>query len=102
MFASDLVRACYVRDPNRENGWYAGGPGVYQPATPLTNIEDCGDRLRIYEDVFFGEPYTKHSFWDRRTLAVFESVDEMLAWLREHGRPSEGGMPAGSIHNVWD
>lgn len=75
------------------------GPGLpWVP--PMHEVQVTTDRIRIFTLQFFGEPYTKASWWDTITVAVFGTVDDFLIWCTREGRLSEPGLPAFS--NAWD
>jgi hypothetical protein len=107
----EMRQAGYVRSPNNifslpslhQDGsspvWYAGHPGLLQPKYPQ-EIQVCSDRIRIFEPVFFGEAYSRRSFYDTKTIAVLTSIPELIDWCHEHGVVSEPGLPA--FANAWD
>ncbi len=89
-----ILAAGYVRDPNSALGWYTGGPFV--PCFPSNlSVEVHHDRIRVFRKVFFGESYSRRSFWDTVTVAVFDSVESFIAACPER---SQGGCGP----NVWD
>lgn len=89
-----ILAAHYTRDPNSRLGWYANGPGV--PCFPSNlEVEVHHDRIRVFRKVLFGEAYTRRTFWDTVTVAVFVTVEEFIAACPTK---SEGGVGP----NVWD
>lgn len=82
-----INKAGYVRG-NDPFEWYAGGPGV--PEFPSGhNVQVHNDRIRVYTVKLFGTPYTKRTWWDQHTVAVFLTVEEFLAACPEK---SSGGV----------
>jgi len=109
----EMFAAGYVRSPNNIHAlptvhhderdelagvspeFYPGGPGVPCPANGLS-VQVCADRIRVFRTQFFGTPYSRASFVDTVTVAVFASVADFLAWcpcVSEPGAPaySNGG-----------
>ena len=96
----------FARSPNNPHGlvscadcrsspvWYS----VTGRVLPLdVECQVCSDRIRLFRLQFFGEQYSKRSFWDTVTIAVFADVAEFMAWFRDNSiaRPAGGA-------NVWD
>lgn len=97
----ELFAAGYVQSPNNiyhlaGSIWYAGAGGIPQPAK-MQEVQVDIDRIRVFSTKFFGEPYTRTSFWDTVTVAVFADVPSFLAWCEENGELSLPGLPAG----IW-
>jgi len=90
-----LVNAGYYRCPNdicfgvEGTGWYAGSAG--KPCPPLfCDIRVRGDHYAVCDSY---KP-------ERAPLMTCTTLPELLAWMTEHGRVSEPGLPAYS--NGWD
>lgn len=74
------------------------GPGV--PCFPAGHrVKVTDDRIRVYTGKLFGEAYTKRSWWDQVTVAVFDSVE---SYLGACPTKSEGGIGPNEETNVWD
>lgn len=69
------------------------GPGIPEPLDGQY-VQVLHDRIRVYEAEFVGEPYTPRSYYDTRTVAMFDSVAAFEEWCRAHGQRSERGQPA--------
>ena len=91
---SQIHAAGYVRCANVDGRWYTGASGIPSVPDYAHNVMVTDDRIRVYVERFFGEPYTRRSWRDTVTVAVFETVPAFLDWCREHGRPSEPGQSA--------
>ena len=86
----------YVLSPNNIHSlsgviMYAGGPNVLEPKHKH-QVQVLNDRIRIFETRLFGEPYTKQTYQDTVTIAVFTNTDDFKSWCRENGQISEGGI----------
>ena len=107
-FKQELLAAGWVKSPNNihslpeiEKG---GGSPVWYPGivcmpcpNPGEDVQVCDDRLRVFKLEFFGVSYSKRSFLDTVTVAVFVTVAELLAYCKSTGhRVIVGGA------NVWD
>jgi hypothetical protein len=88
-----LAAAGFVRCPNVRDRWYAGGPGIMEPTYPL--------EIRAHDDTveLVANPHGRPTS-DAVVLLRFAVVEDLLGFLREHGRPSLPGLPAFS--NSWD
>ncbi len=65
--------------------WYPGHDG--QADTPEgTETQVCSDRIRVFRYQHFGEHYSKRSFGDTVTVAVFDNTRDFLAYCAESGR----------------
>ncbi len=88
-----MRKAGYVEDPNQiypdANVWYAGSSGMLDVPTNY-RIDVRHDRIRVFEIRFFGEAYTRRSYIDTVTIAVFDSVSAFLKWLQDNGIRSGG------------
>jgi hypothetical protein len=99
----ELFAAHWVKSPNNIHSlpgslWYASGPNIKAMPTDLEALVQR-DRIRIFRMKFFGEPYTRRSFWDTITVEVFDNVTDFLAWVEKNGIYNSA-LPAGA--NVWD
>lgn len=87
-YSQDLVTAGFARCPNNPNRWYAAGPGIMEPVTPLEiRLTDHGLALVVL-------PYGKFNATDAIDILRFSNVADMLSYLATHGRRSQGGQPA--------
>ena len=74
------------------------GAGV--PRFPLDcEVQVLSDRIRVFRNKFFGQSYSKISFWDQETVAVFDSKDDYLKACPE---VSKGGINHITGPNVFD
>jgi len=85
---AELLRAGFVRCPNSRTRWYAGGPGIMEPAYPL--------ELRVDDDriMLTVQPYGKVNESDAVPVMRFADVADLVHFLGRHGRVSEPGLPA--------
>lgn len=93
-----MVSAHYVISPNNIFGlpghlMYAGGPGIWTVADDL-EVQVLQDRIRVFKAKFFGTPYSRQSYWDTSTVAVFGDVPAFLKWCEANGKLSEPGIAA--------
>lgn len=109
----DMLAIGYVRSPNNVDGlasahhrgplagispiWYPGTAGLPCPK-PGLRVQVAEDRIRVYSVKLFGEAYTKRTWTDTTTIAVFESVADFVAYCKAEGGISEPGNGA----NVFD
>jgi hypothetical protein len=96
----DLIAAGYFISPNNIHSlpgvlMYAGGPD--RPCFPIgTEVQVLNDRIRVFSVKFFGKEYTRESFHDTVTVAVFDSAEKYLVACPDK---SLGGA---SYSNSWD
>src|SRR5262245_20278353 len=100
-FESKLFAAGWVKSPNNIYGlqgstWYRSGPGVKILPYPQ-EPQVLHDRIRVFTTKFFGTHYTRRSFTDTVTVAVFDDVEAFLAWVEVVGVPKPPPGP-----NVFD
>ena len=98
---TELLAAGWVKSPNNiyeayGSIWYVAGPNVKCPPYPQQTLVQS-DRIRVFTTKLFGEPYTRRSFIDTITVAVFDNTKDFLTWVDEVG---EYKPPGGA--NVWD
>jgi len=98
---ADLLKAGWVKSPNNIHGlqgstWYSSGPDKKCLPYPQ-EAQVLSDRIRVFTTKFFGTHYTKLSFTDTVTVAVFDSVEAFLAWVEVVGVPKPPPGP-----NVFD
>lgn len=96
-FTKQLL-ACGYTVGSYKNEVYPGGPGL--PAYPPGHyVQAEEDRIRVYTRHLFGEPYTKRTWHDEVTVAVFLSVEEFFAACPVKSEPGSG---PNDVTNVWD
>lgn len=85
----EMVAAGYVISPNNIHAlpgvlMYPDGRGRF--AVPEGHeVQVLHDRIRVFRTQFFGEHYSRKSYWDTITVAVFESVPDFRAWCEAGG-----------------
>lgn len=95
---AEQMRECgYCVSPNNIHGlqgklYYAAGPGLAEPVSGQ-EIQVTEDRIRVFKAVFFGEQYSRRSFWDTVTVAIFLTAEELVAWCKKNGTVSQPGLP---------
>lgn len=92
---SELIKVGFCVSPNNIHALpgclvYASGPGVWTVPN-FQEIQVLEDRIRVFRPSFFGDQYSKRSYWDTVTVAVFDNVPDFMAWCQEHGKVSEPG-----------
>lgn len=84
----------YVRDPNNKECWYPGSGGI--PAFDSSHtVQVTHDRIRVFTKKLFGEQYTKRTWQDEVTVAVFTTVEEFVAGCPSVSEP-------GITQDFWD
>jgi hypothetical protein len=68
------------------------GPGIPEPAHGC-EVQVLHDRIRVFTCEFFGEAYSRCSFIDTVTVAVFDTAEAFFAWCRAEGTVSLPGTP---------
>lgn len=106
-FEKVLIKNGWFRSPNNIHGlqeltngyspiWYPGSLGMFKPPKGA-EIQVCYDRIRAFTTKHFGKPYSRESYTDTVTVAVFENAESMIEWCRDGGEKVE---IKGT--NVWD
>ena len=95
---SDLQAAGWVKSPNNIHSlpgslWYAGS-GNIKSLPGAQEAQVTSDRIRVFYAEFFGTHYSKCSYWDTRTVAVFDNATDFLAWVNQVGQYKQS-LPAG-------
>ena len=99
----DMLKNGYVCSPNNIHSlpgdiMYANGPGC--PQYPSSHqVQVLPDRIRVFTNRFFGQDYSKNSYWDQVTVAVFDSVGAFITSCPE---VSKGGINHLTGPNVFD
>ena len=78
--------------------WYAGSAGMMNPKMGI-KVQVHSDRIRLYKSQFFGEQYSKRSFWDTVTVAVFDNFQAFSDYCQTEG---EKAVALPSFSNSWD
>lgn len=94
----EMQKRGYVVSPNNIFGlpgvlMYANGQGLWT-VPDFMEIQVLNDRIRVFKTQRFGECYTRKTYLDTITVAVFDRVEDFFSWCETHGKRSEPALPA--------
>lgn len=93
-----MVSNGYVISPNNIHGlpgvlMYPAGQGIWT-VQDHQEIQVLPDRIRVFSQHLFGEAYSRRSYFDTVTEAVFDNCSEFFTWCERHGKLSDPALPS--------